>query len=155
MLNKFIDLLKEVFWIKSSKKRIKSSRRKVVKKKAIKPKKFKKKIVKKEVLSKAKVVKPALSQKLRKDTGLVIDPALKEVGEITHYFKRINVCVLKLTGQTILIGDKLTIVGLKQKFIQKIWSMQIESLDVKVARKGQLVGLKVDKDVNVGDKVYK
>jgi len=33
--------------------------------------------------------------------------------------------------------------------------MQIESADVKVARKGQLIGIKVDKIVVVGDKVYK
>ncbi len=33
--------------------------------------------------------------------------------------------------------------------------MQVESLDVKVAKKGQLVGLKVDKIVKIGDKVYK
>ena len=33
--------------------------------------------------------------------------------------------------------------------------MQIESEDVKVAKKGQLIGLKVDKIVAVGDKVYK
>ena len=33
--------------------------------------------------------------------------------------------------------------------------LQIESEDVKVAKKGQLIGLKVDKIVAVGDKVYK
>jgi hypothetical protein len=33
--------------------------------------------------------------------------------------------------------------------------LQIESEDVKVAKKGQLIGLKVDKIVAAGDKVYK
>jgi len=33
--------------------------------------------------------------------------------------------------------------------------LQIESEDVKVAKKGQLIGLKVDKIAAVGDKVYK
>ena len=78
-----------------------------------------------------------------------------EAGVITHYFDRIKVCVVKLTQGSILIGDKLTIVGNKTKFIQKVWSMQIESEDVKVAKKGQLIGIKVDKIVGVGDKVYK
>ena len=63
--------------------------------------------------------------------------------------------MVKITGGAILIGDRLTLVGAKTKFVQKVWSMQIESLDVKVAKKGQLVGLKVDKLVQVGDKVYK
>ena len=84
-----------------------------------------------------------------------IDSSLAEVGVITHYFGRIKVCVVQLTQGSILIGDKLTIIGNKTKFIQKVWSMQIESEDVKVAKKGQLIGLKVDKIAAVGDKVYK
>lgn len=80
---------------------------------------------------------------------------LVKVGEITHYFDRIKVCVIKVTQGTILIGDRLTIAGPKVQFIQKVWSMQIESEDVKVAKKGQLIGLKVDKLVRVGDMVYK
>ena len=85
----------------------------------------------------------------------MIDPSLVETGVITHYFERIKVCVVQLTQGTVLIGDKLTILGPKTKFVQKVWSMQIESEDVKVAKKGQLIGLKVDKLVAVGDKVYK
>ncbi len=84
-----------------------------------------------------------------------IDPSLAQVGIITHYFDRIKVCVVKLNQGTVLIGDKLTILGDKTKFVQKVWSMQIESEDVKVAKKGQIIGLKVDKLVVVGDKVYK
>jgi hypothetical protein len=34
-------------------------------------------------------------------------------------------------------------------------SLQIESLDVKIAKKGQLVGLKAAKKAKVGDKIYK
>ncbi len=84
-----------------------------------------------------------------------IDPNLVKVGEITHYFERIKVCVVKITHGTVLIGDKLTIVGVKSKFVQKVWSMQIESEDVKVAKKGQLIGIKIDKPALVGDVVYK
>ena len=76
------------------------------------------------------------------------------MGLVTHYFERIKVCVVKLTQGTVLIGDRLTILGDKTRFVQKVWSMQIESEDVKIARKGQLIGLKVDKTVVVGDKVY-
>jgi hypothetical protein len=144
MFRKIVDLLKEVFWIKPSPKKPKSARRKEAKKAVAKKSPVKKKIVK--VLKKplAKIKAPP-----------VVDSSLLQVGVITHYFERIKVCVVKLTQGTILIGDKLTILGNKTKFVQKIWSMQIESQDVKVAKKGQLIGIKVDKIVAVGDKVYK
>jgi len=77
------------------------------------------------------------------------------VGEITHYFTKIQVCVLKVTGKTLLINDRIFIRGKSTDFQQTVRSMQVESLDVKVAKKGQLVGLKVDKIVKIGDKVYK
>jgi len=107
-------------------------------------------------LSAAKPKAPKKPAKVKaKAAAKMIDPSLTETGVITHYFERIKVCVVLLTQGTILIGDKLTIQGPKTKFVQKVWSLQIESVDVKVAKKGQLVGLKVDKLVAVGDKVYK
>lgn len=60
-----------------------------------------------------------------------------------------------MTEGRITIGDKIRIMGKGADFVQKVGSLQIESIDVKTARKGQLVGLKVDKVVKVGSKVYK
>ena len=154
MFNKIVDVLKEVFWIKPSRKKRKPARRKIVKKKSAK-KKTAPKAVKAAPKPKA-VPKPKTAAKRpAKPAAEALDPSLVQVGAITHYFDRIKVCVVKLTQGTVLIGDKLTIIGPKTKFIQKIWSMQIESEDVKVAKKGQLIGIKVDKLVAVGDKVYK
>ena len=144
MIRKFVDVLKEVFWIKPPRKRRNPARRK----------KARKAVVKKIT----KVLKGPKLSAVKQTAKLVvkpIDPSLAQVGVITHYFDRIKVCVVKLTQGSVLIGDKLTILGAKTKFVQKVWSMQIESEDVKVARKGQLIGLKVDKIVDVGDKVYK
>jgi hypothetical protein len=158
MFRKLVDVLKEVFWIKPSRKKAKLTRRKKAVKTPVKKSPVKKKIAKKVAKTSAKtVVKPKLPA-AKKPAQLVvkaIDPALVQVGIITHYFDRIKVCVVKLTQGTVLIGDKLTILGDKTKFVQKLWSMQIESEDVKVAKKGQLIGIKVDKMVVVGDKVYK
>ena len=164
ILKELSDVLKEVFWIKTSRKSKLSKRPKVVKKKTTKkiskPAKsvrFKKTPVTK-ALKEEKIVKPIKAAKLPKVVKAkksLIDPKLVQTGEITHYFDRINVCVVKITQGTILIGDKLTFLGPKTKFVQKVWSMQIESEDVKVAKKGQLIGLKVDKPVTVGDIVYK
>ncbi len=74
---------------------------------------------------------------------------------MTHYFGKIGVCVLSVTGKGLVINDRIHIRGVSTDLKQTVRSMQVESLDVKVARKGQLVGLKVDKIVKVGDKVYK
>jgi len=157
MFHKIVNVLKEVFWIKPSRKKRQPARRKTVKKtpvkKKIAPKNLKPPSSAK-LKPKANRKSPAAKQPA-KSVAKAIDPSLSEVGVITHYFDRIKVCVVKLTQGTVLIGDKLTILGIKTKLVQKVWSMQIESEDVKVARKGQLIGLKVDKIVAVGDKVYK
>lgn len=149
MLRKIADVLKEVFWIKGPRKKARPSR-------PGRRKKIKKTIVKKKLVRKPLTVKPlkkpqprAVKAKFQPETSLT------ELGVITHYFDRIKVCVVKLTQGTILIGDKLTIMGPRTKFVQKVWSMQIESRDVKVAKKGQLIGLKIDKVPVVGDKVYR
>ena len=165
MFRKLVDVLKEVFWIKPSRKKPKTSRRKKASKAVVRKAPVKKKMSKMVPKSSAKrnVTKTLpqsieVKKSLRPAKGVAketVDPSLLQVGVITHYFDRIKVCVVKLTQGTVLIGDKFTILGPKTKFIQKVWSLQIESEDVKVAKKGQLIGLKVDKLVVVGDKVYK
>lgn len=77
------------------------------------------------------------------------------IGEVTHFFSRIQVIVLKMNSGNLLVGDRIRISGHKTDFIQKVKSLQIESVDVKSARKGQLVGLKVGKKAKPGDQVFK
>ena len=77
------------------------------------------------------------------------------IGEVTHYFTRIQVVVLKMTAGTLSVGDSIRIRGNGTEFVQKVQSLQIESVDVKSARKGQLVGLKVSKQARPGDRVFK
>ena len=142
-MNKFIDLMKEVFWLKKStaKKQLRRAPAKT-RKPAPKP-------------AKVKPKKPAKPAKVPKTKAPAVDPNLVQAGKITHYFDRIKVCVVKITQGSVLIGDRLAIKGPKTSFVQKVWSMQIENKDVKVARKGELIGLKVEKPVAVGDIVYK
>ncbi len=153
MLNKIINTLKEVFWIKPSRRKSRPVRRKNARKPVVK-KKVSRKVPQRSVAKPKPKVLKVKAVKAPK-SKIIIDPSLTEVGAITHYFDRIKVCVVKVTYGTILIGDKLTVFGPKTKFVQKVWSMQVESEDVKVAKKGQLIGIKVDKLVHVGDKVYK
>ena len=85
---------------------------------------------------------------------MTIMPKKKLVGEIVHYFDRIGVAVLK-ASDTIKVGDSVFIEGAGDGFEQVITSMQMEHEQVKEVKKGQSVGVKVDKPVKEGYKVYR
>ena len=78
----------------------------------------------------------------------------KLVGEVTHYFGKISVAVVKLSD-SLSIGDKIFIEGATTKLEQEVKSMQIDKNPVEKAEAGQSIGLKVDDKVREGDKVYK
>ena len=78
----------------------------------------------------------------------------KEIGKITHYFNKIGVAVVELTG-TINIGDKILIKGAHTEFEQEVKSMQIEHESIEKAGKGQSIGMKVEQRVHENDVVYK
>ncbi len=75
------------------------------------------------------------------------------VGKITHYFSKIGVAVIELSGE-LKIGDKISIEGATTDTKQTIDSMQIEHKPVQVAGKGQSIGLKVADRVREGDDVF-
>ncbi len=109
-------------------------------------------LMKPSVLSESKK-KLALKQKSSGKTG----PGEKGklVGEMTHFFSKIQVGVMKLTQGGLRNGDHIKILGSTTRLEQTVQSMQVESVDVKAARKGQLIGMKVKDKVREGDKVYK
>ena len=78
----------------------------------------------------------------------------KEVGKITHFFDHINVAVVELkTG--LKVGETISIEGRDSAFEQKVESMQLEHEPLKVAKKGQAIGMKVSQPVKPGYVVYK
>lgn len=79
---------------------------------------------------------------------------LEEVGEVSHYYSRIGVAVVELK-KPLSVGDQIIISGVTTHFEQNVLSMQIEHKDVKEAKKGQSIGLKVDEKVRKNDLVYK
>jgi len=79
---------------------------------------------------------------------------LLEIGKIAHFFSKINVAVVDLT-ETLSVGDHIRIQGPTTDFEQTVDSMQIEHADVKTAKKGQSIGLKVKDKVREKDTVYK
>ena len=79
----------------------------------------------------------------------------KLVGKITHYFSDIHVGVIKISGP-LSKGDEIRIMGGESTdFNQNVDSMQVEHQEVKKAKKGDSVGLKVKEKVREGYKVYK
>jgi len=78
----------------------------------------------------------------------------QEVGKVTHFFSKINVAVVELTAP-LSVGDRIRIQGPTTDFEQTVQSMQIEHENVKTAKKGQSIGLKVDERVRENDTVYK
>ena len=79
----------------------------------------------------------------------------KKAGIVTHYFTNIGVAVIKLTDSNLAVGDTILVKGATSNFKQKIDSMQMEHKNVKEAKKGQSIGLKVLEHTREHDEVYK
>jgi len=78
----------------------------------------------------------------------------QEVGKVAHFFSKISVAVVELTAP-LSVGDKIRIQGPTTNFEQTVESMQIEHENVKTAKAGQSIGLKVNERVRENDTVYK
>ena len=78
----------------------------------------------------------------------------EEVGKISHFFGKISVGIIEVTGN-IRVGDKIKIKGATTDFEQNIESMQIDHKDVKEAKPGDSIGVKLIEPVRQNDKVYK
>ena len=79
--------------------------------------------------------------------------AEKEVGKVSSYFKNANVAAIELSGK-LKVGDTINIKGHTTDFEQKVESIQIERKDVKTAKKGDHIGIKVSERVRPNDKVF-
>ena len=79
---------------------------------------------------------------------------LEEIGKVLHYYSRIGVAVIELKAP-LSIGDQILVKGQTSDFEQVIESMQIEHVNVSAAKKGDSIGLKVDKLVKPNDILFK
>ena len=146
IFHKVLKSLKKILGIKRKLKKKKSSSK--PRKISPKSKTFKASLKKSSQWIKTK-------KQIKKDfpKEIVLGPV---VGRVTHFFDRIQVAVIRIDTGQILKGETIVIRGKTTKEIrQKVSSMQVESVDVAVAKKGQLIGLKVIKPVRVGDEVLK
>ena len=76
------------------------------------------------------------------------------IGKVTDFFARPVVAGIELTA-TLTLGDKIHIKGHTTDMELAIESMQINNVDVKQAKAGDAVGIKVSERVRRGDIVYK
>jgi len=109
----------------------------------------------KKVVKNKKMVKKAV--KIKKSPKIALKPKKigKLIGKITHYFSNIEVAVINLDSP-LKNGDKIRVIGGQETdFEQKVKSIQIDYKEVKSAKKGNSIGIKIDEKVHEGYKVYK
>lgn len=78
----------------------------------------------------------------------------KQIGAISHYYSQLGVGIIELSAP-LAVGDTIHIKGAHDDFSQTVDSMQVEHKDVREAKAGDAVGIKVSQKVHENDKVYK
>ena len=76
------------------------------------------------------------------------------IGNVSDFFARPVVAGIELTA-TLKVGDKIHIKGHTTDIELTVDSMQINNVEVKEAKAGDAVGVKVSDRVRRGDTVYK
>ncbi|MCX6749513.1 MAG: EF-Tu/IF-2/RF-3 family GTPase [Candidatus Pacearchaeota archaeon] len=77
----------------------------------------------------------------------------KEIGKVSSYFSHVEVAAIKLSG-ILKVGDTVHIKGHTTDFEVKVNSIQIERAEVKTAKKGDHIGIKVPDKVRPSDVVF-
>ncbi len=77
----------------------------------------------------------------------------KEVGRISTYFSHVGVAAIKLSDK-LKVGDKIHIKGNTTDFELKVGRIEIERKEVKSAKAGEHIGIKVPEKVRPNDKVF-
>ena len=78
----------------------------------------------------------------------------ERIGEVIHYYGKINVAVLRLS-QSLKIGDSVHFLGRNTDFQQEITSMEIEHQAVSEVKAKKEVAVKVEQRVRRGDTVFR
>jgi len=77
---------------------------------------------------------------------------MKKIGKVTHYYGNIGVAIIELSAK-LSAGDKVKFGDGEGEFEQTIESMQIDHKDIPSAKKGDMIGVKVDEKVSEGAEV--
>lgn len=80
--------------------------------------------------------------------------AMKEVGKVTHFYGKIGVAIIELTGG-LKVGDAVKFEKGDSAVEQVIGSMQIEHKSVTEAKAGDVVGVETSAKVDEGARVVR
>ncbi|MBM3231741.1 hypothetical protein FJZ28_05495 [Candidatus Peregrinibacteria bacterium] len=127
---------------KNARKSAKAKKKKVTRVKARKVKKVK------------ATKKPAKKKLARKVSAREISRAAQAVqarliGKVVHYYDKIGVAIVDL-NKPLRIGDTVLLKRGTSEEVQRVTSLQIEHIPVIDARKGDVVGMKVEKETPEG-----
>jgi putative protease len=77
------------------------------------------------------------------------------VGKVRNYFKKVSVAEIKITDYGLSVGDSIMVQGNKTGVFETVVkSMQYNHKEVKKAKQGDRVGIKIDREVRPQDKVF-
>lgn len=76
----------------------------------------------------------------------------KLIGKVVHYYDKIGVAIIDLDSP-LKVGDTVKMMRGEEETTQRVNSMQIDHTAVPQAKKGDVIGLKVDQEVREGTKV--
>lgn len=77
-----------------------------------------------------------------------------EIGKVSDFFKKPVVVGIQLTA-SLKVGDKVRIKGHTTDLEFIVQSMQIDNVEVKEAKAGDSVGIKITDRARQGDTIYK
>ena len=80
--------------------------------------------------------------------------AEREIGTVTHYFGRIGVVAIRLSGE-LKVGDTVHFEGPHTDFVQTVDSMQLDNQPIEVGNRGDEIAIQVKEKVRLTDKVTK
>ena len=78
-----------------------------------------------------------------------------KIGKVIHFYDKLGVIIVELDS-ALGVGDRIKFVrGGEEMFEQMVDSIQVGHKKVSNASKGDVVGLKVDREVKEGAEIYK
>ena len=96
---------------------------------------------------------PLTKKRVSKPKKAKSTPIVEPIGEITHYYEKIQVGVIKLSKK-LEVGDMITYSTCDDNYEQIVESMEIDRKPVFRAGRGKEIGLKLYKAPKVGSAVF-
>lgn len=78
----------------------------------------------------------------------------KEIGKVAHWYDKISVAVVKLSG-ALKVGDRIKVKRGEEEFEEIVSSMQLDHEPVQNGKKGQEVAVKLSQPAKDGALIFK